>query len=79
MVGVAGEPEPVAALRSPGRRSPALLKPDRRSENATSSATVGITIWLSGSVNTNPTRRRTSRALRGGVQAVDRDRARGRA
>ena len=40
-----------------------LLKPLRRSENATSSATVGITIWLSGSVKTKPTRRRTSRPL----------------
>ena len=38
-----------------------LLSPDLRSEKATSSATVGMTIWLSGSVNTNPTRRRTSR------------------
>ena len=58
MVGVLGQPEPLDDRLHPGGRLGRVSRV-RRSVNAMSSRTVGITIWVSGSVNTNPTRSRT--------------------
>ena len=70
-------PDSPCTLRSPKPASPksartrsattslsALSRCVRRSDRATSSRAVGITSWAAGSVNTKPTRRRTSRPSR---------------
>ena len=59
MVGVVGQPEPVDGSRRPGRRPRPPVSFVRRSVKAMSSRTVGITIWVSGSVKMKPTSSRT--------------------
>ena len=71
VVGVAGEAVRRQRGLDPRRATSGLDSPRRRSPNATSSATVGITICASGSVKQKPTRRRTSRPVAAGVEAVD--------